>query len=76
MTDKMQKPAASANSRQHRRDQIKFFTIDDVAASLDVSTRTVRRSIDHKKLVAHKFGGAVRIAEGDLKAFIARHRLD
>jgi excisionase family DNA binding protein len=52
----------------------KFSTIDDVADLLGVSTRTVRRSIDRKQLVAHKFGRAVRIAESDLRAFIATHR--
>ena len=41
---------------------------------LGVSTRTVRRWIKRGDLVAHHFGTAVRIAEADLKAFIARHR--
>lgn len=52
----------------------KFHTIDSVADLLAVSTRTVRRAIDREELVAHKFGRAVRIAESDLKAFVARHR--
>ncbi len=52
----------------------KFYCIDEVAELLDVSTRTVRRSIERKGLIAHKIGRAVRIAEPDLKAFIARHR--
>jgi excisionase family DNA binding protein len=52
----------------------KFYSIDEVAEFLGVSTRTVRRAIESKELVAHKIGRAVRIAEADLKAFIARHR--
>jgi excisionase family DNA binding protein len=52
----------------------KFYCIDEVAELLGVSTRTVRRSIERKELIAHKIGRAVRIAEPDLKAFIARHR--
>jgi excisionase family DNA binding protein len=52
----------------------KFYSIDEVAELLGVSTRTVRRSIKRKELVAHKLGRPVRIAEADLKAFIARHR--
>lgn len=52
----------------------KFYTVDDVAGLLSISTRTVRRLIDRKELVAHKLGRAVRIAESDLNAFLARHR--
>ena len=53
-----------------------FFTLAEVAQTLSLSERTIRRLIQDKKLVAHKFGGAVRIAEGDLKAFIAARRDD
>jgi excisionase family DNA binding protein len=52
----------------------KFYCSDEVAELLGVSTRTVRREIGRKELIAHKIGRAVRIAEPDLKAFIARHR--
>ena len=61
-------------TREKATAQIKFFTISDVAESLDVSPRTVRRWIDDKLLVAHKIGVVVRIAEGDLRAFLAAHR--
>jgi excisionase family DNA binding protein len=50
------------------------FTILAVAESLDVSDRTVRRWIRKKMLIAYKIGGIVRIAEDDLRAFLARHR--
>ena len=53
---------------------ISFFTVPDVAEHLGVSTRTVRRWIDDEELVAHKFGRAVRISEGDLREFLAAHR--
>jgi excisionase family DNA binding protein len=52
----------------------KFYSIGEVAELLGVSTRTVRRAIERKDLVAHKLGRPVRIAEADLKIFIARHR--
>ena len=52
----------------------KFYTVDQVAEDLNVSPRSVRRWIKRKTLVAHHFGAAVRIAESDLKAFIARQR--
>jgi len=52
----------------------KFYTVAQVADALGVSVRTVRRRIKSGDLVAHHFGTAVRIAEADLKAFIARKR--
>jgi excisionase family DNA binding protein len=52
----------------------KFFTVKQVAEALAVSTRTIRRWIESDELVVHHLGGAVRIAEADLKAFIAAHR--
>ena len=54
--------------------QIRFFSIAEVADFLSVSTRTIRRWIKDKKLVAHRFGGVVRIDEPNLQAFIAGHR--
>jgi excisionase family DNA binding protein len=51
-----------------------FFSIADVAEITGVSTRTVRRWIKRKEMIAHRFGVAVRVAESDLKAFLAQHR--
>ena len=53
---------------------LKFFTIPDVAELLSLSTRSVRRLIDRRQLPVHRFGGAVRIAEADLRAYVATHR--
>ncbi len=53
---------------------MKFFTLGEVAEILNVCTRTVRRWIKSGELPVHRFGTAVRIAESDLKGFIARHR--
>ena len=74
MTKKIQKLASCGNGQQSGRDQNKFHTLNEVADLLEVSTRTVRRSIDRNELVAHYFGSAVRISESDLKAFIDQHR--
>jgi excisionase family DNA binding protein len=52
----------------------RYFTINAVAETLDVCTRTVRRWIANGNLVAHRVGGVVRIAEDDLGAFLAQHR--
>jgi excisionase family DNA binding protein len=60
--------------RRYRDNQIKFFTIAEVAERLNVATRTVRRWIKADDLVVHRVGGVVRIAEGDLRAFLALHR--
>jgi excisionase family DNA binding protein len=65
-----------ARGRRHCDNQIKFFTIAEVADRLDVATRTVRRWIKGGELVVHRIGGVVRIAESDLRAFLALHRED
>ena len=52
----------------------KFYNINEVAERLQVATRTVRRWIEAGDLVVHRLGGVVRIAEGDLRAFLALHR--
>ena len=62
------------HGRRHRDDQIKFFTIAEVAERLHVATRTIRRWIKNGDLIAHRHGGVVRISDGDLRAFLAAHR--
>jgi excisionase family DNA binding protein len=52
----------------------RFFTVANVAESLSVSTRTVRRWLDARELIAHRFNGVLRISDADLHAFLARHR--
>ena len=64
------------NSNRHRDKEIQFFTILQVAERLNVSTRTVRRWIANAALVVHRFEGVVRVAETDLKLFLAQHRDD
>jgi excisionase family DNA binding protein len=66
--------AASSGEGRHRRVQIKFFTIPEVAERLGVCARTVRRWISAGDLIVHRVGHVVRIAEGDLRAFLAAHR--
>jgi excisionase family DNA binding protein len=60
--------------RHRHNDQIKFFTIAEVAESLRVSSRTIRRRIRAGDLVVHRIGNLVRIAERDLRAFLAMYR--
>ena len=65
---------ANVRGRRHHDNQIQFFTIAEVAERLQVATRTVRRWIKAGDLVVHRVGGVVRIAELDLRAFLALHR--
>jgi excisionase family DNA binding protein len=55
---------------------MRFFTIVEVVEIVEVATRTVRRWIRSGDLVAHRFGGVVRISEDDLQDFLNRHRDD
>jgi excisionase family DNA binding protein len=52
----------------------RFYTVEQVADLLVVSTRSVRRWIAAGDLLAHKIGRAVRISEIDLKAFLGGKR--
>jgi excisionase family DNA binding protein len=54
----------------------KFYTIEQIAECLVVSTRTVRRWINDELLVAHRMSGIVRISEADFAAFLAAQRDD
>jgi excisionase family DNA binding protein len=67
-------PSGHVRGRRHRDSQIKFFTIAEVAERLNVATRTVRRWIKVGDLVVHRVGNVVRIADSDLRAFLALHR--
>jgi excisionase family DNA binding protein len=60
--------------RNGNSDKPRFLTVRAVAEILNLSQRSVRRLIDDQKLPIHRFGHAVRIAETDLRAFIAIHR--
>jgi len=66
--------AASSGEGRHRRVQVKFYTIAQIADCVEASTRTVRRWIKNKLLIAHKIDGLVRISEADFQAFLATHR--
>jgi excisionase family DNA binding protein len=65
---------STAGDRGVGDEAIEFYSIDQVADALDVKQRTVRRWIKARKLIAHRFGRLVRVARGDLLAFLALHR--
>ena len=66
--------APHAVTADRKLEQIRFFTVVEVADRLSVSTRTVRRWIGAGELVVYRVGGVVRIAEYDLRAFLALRR--
>ena len=51
-----------------------LLTIPDVAAQLQLSTKTIRRMIERGDLPSHRIGRQVRVASNDLGAFIHRSR--
>jgi excisionase family DNA binding protein len=52
----------------------RLLLIDQVAEGLAVSTRTVRRLIARRELVACRLGRSVRVHPDDLAAYIDRRR--
>jgi len=51
-----------------------MLTVSDVAARLQVCTKTVRRWIDRNELRVHRIGRHLRISEDDVATFIAVNR--
>jgi excisionase family DNA binding protein len=67
-------PSSNGIKTRRAAPSAKFYTIAQIAERLEVSTRTVRRWIDRKLLIAHRMNGLVRISEVDFQAFLAAHR--
>lgn len=64
-----------SDGRRHRGGSLpKYYAIKTVAEALEVSPRTIRRWIANGDLAVHRVNGVVRVAEGDLRAFLAVHR--
>lgn len=55
-------------------DELKFYSVAEVATILSVSRRTVSRFIDAGELPARKIGKAWRISNADLEAFISSRK--
>lgn len=52
-----------------------FHTVQQIAETLRVSDKQVRRWIASGDLVAHRLGRQLRIADVDLRAFLAERRI-
>lgn len=48
-----------------------LLSVEQVAAMMDMHSRTIRRYIKEKKLIAAKFGGQWRIRKEDLKSLLS-----
>ena len=75
--------AASAPTRSREDEPVsisnapaakQFYSIAEVADLLDVHSRTVRRWLGKKELIAHRFGRQLRISRADLEAFVRARR--
>jgi excisionase family DNA binding protein len=64
--DKPKEPKGGQPSR--------FLSVEAVALLLGISQKTVRRWIKKEQLPHHRLGGLIRIAEDDLRAFLAMRR--
>jgi len=62
------------DGRRQRGGLPKLHTVKAVAEALDVSSRTVRRWIENGDLAVHRVDSVVRVAEDDLRAFLALNR--
>jgi excisionase family DNA binding protein len=67
------KPQNKTHSRSNPP-PVPFLTIGEIAESLHVSTKSVRRWIKSRSLKAHRFGRSVRVSQPDYAAFLALRR--
>ncbi len=70
----MKQRQPSEEVRTNAKQAWRFFTVHQVAEILSVSTRSVRRWIANGELMTHKFNRQIRIADADLRAFLAAKR--
>jgi excisionase family DNA binding protein len=54
----------------------RLLTVEQAAGRLGTSVRFVRRLVEERRIAYVKLGRHVRIAAGDLDAFIAASRID
>lgn len=54
----------------------RFFTLQEVAAALRVSTRTLRRWMDARKIAYSRIGSCVRFGESDIERFRKQYRFE
>jgi excisionase family DNA binding protein len=53
-----------------------LLTIGEAAAAMGMSARYVRRLVAERRIAFHKMGRSVRIARGDIAAFVEASRVE
>ena len=65
----------SATDRKGPPPQVQpLLTLEQIEQLTGLSGSTLRRAIRSKELACLRFGRAIRVAEGDYLAYLARHR--
>ena len=64
----------STNEARSASTERPYYTVSQLAARWDCSEKHVRRLIDRKELVAHRFGGLLRISADDLQRYERQNR--
>lgn len=59
---------------KHFNPAARFWSVGELAARWNVSSKTVRRWIDDKKLHSHRFGRQIRVSDEDADSFVASRR--
>ena len=70
---RQQPPGSSLRSMEQKFDSIRLLTLDEAAALLQVSKRTLHRMIKINELPAFKVGGQWRVRETQLRQWV-EHR--
>jgi excisionase family DNA binding protein len=73
-TGRLERQGRDGRRHRSRIGVPRYHTIKAVAEAIEVSSRTVRRWIENDDLVATRIHGVVRVADDDLRAFLALHR--
>src|SRR5689334_3651099 len=54
----------------------KYLTVPELAELLNTSERFVRRLVEERRIVFHRFGGLIRFDVADVDAYITAGRVD
>jgi excisionase family DNA binding protein len=66
--------AASSSMATPASEMPRLLSVDGTANALGLSPKTIRRMIDRGDLPVHRLGRAIRLAEHDVIAYLARTR--
>ena len=71
----MKKLEVAIATKPSRAKLQRFHSVTTVALELDVSEKTVRRWIVAGELPYHRLGRQIRVADDDLRSFLAMRRM-